>query len=93
MPQIAACGHGTRRVAAAQCTVHAAMIESQGVQIRAQWHGMVKMAGELKAAPGERDAALEKLDAFRREAEARREDMCMIASLRAWAELVVGGGA
>ena len=49
---------------------------------------------ELKAAPGERDVALEKLDAFRKEAEARREeDMYTIASLRAWAELAVGGGA
>ena len=69
------------------------MIESQRVQIRAQRHGMVKMAGELKAALSERDAALEKLHASRKEAEARREeDMCTIASLRAWAELVVGGG-
>lgn len=70
------------------------VIKSQRVQIKAQRYRMVKMAGELKAAQRERDAALEKLDASRKDGEGRHEeDVCTIALLRAWAELVVGGGA
>ena len=70
------------------------VIKSQRVQIKARRYKMVKMAGELKAAQRERDATLEKLDASREEGEARHEeDVCTIALLRAWAEMVVGGGA
>lgn len=73
---------GTRCAAAAQCCEHVAVIEAQRVQIKAQRHGMAKMAGDLKAVQRELDATQANLGAFKAEAEARDgENMCKIASL------------
>lgn len=80
------------RAAACMCAENEALIKALRVQIAAQRREMVGMAAELEDAKRELGAVRAETAADREAAAAKCEEArCKIASLQAWAELVVSG--